>query len=103
MTDTAIETETTRDCPFCGEQILAKARKCKHCSEFLDANERLSASGARHAPHVYMNAGGAAVAPQMALRPWGHGIHILLSILTLGLWVPIWIILYLVRNKAIYY
>jgi hypothetical protein len=23
-------------CPFCSEKILATARKCKHCGEFLD-------------------------------------------------------------------
>jgi hypothetical protein len=23
-------------CPFCSEQILASAKKCKHCGEFLD-------------------------------------------------------------------
>ncbi len=32
----AFETEPTRRCPFCGEVILAIARKCKHCGEFLD-------------------------------------------------------------------
>lgn len=25
-----------QDCPYCGEEILAKAKKCKHCGEFLD-------------------------------------------------------------------
>lgn len=27
--------DTTMDCPFCGEKILQKAKKCKHCGEFL--------------------------------------------------------------------
>jgi membrane protein YdbS with pleckstrin-like domain len=28
--------EPTKRCPYCGEVILAVARKCKHCGEFLD-------------------------------------------------------------------
>lgn len=27
--------EDTKSCPFCGENILSKAKKCKHCGEFL--------------------------------------------------------------------
>ncbi|MCX6170157.1 MAG: hypothetical protein NTX65_12500 [Ignavibacteriales bacterium] len=26
----------TKKCPFCSEEILADARKCKHCGEYLD-------------------------------------------------------------------
>ena len=29
-----------QDCPYCAEQILATAKKCKHCGEYLDDDLR---------------------------------------------------------------
>lgn len=32
--------EPTKRCPMCGEEILAVAKKCKHCGEYLDEFNR---------------------------------------------------------------
>ena len=34
-------------CPFCGEQILASAIKCKHCKEWLGGAQKNDSSMAR--------------------------------------------------------
>lgn len=36
-------------CPYCGEQILATAKKCKHCGEWLDESVRAAAGPSRAA------------------------------------------------------
>ena len=28
--------EKTRNCPYCGEEIMADAKKCRHCGEWLE-------------------------------------------------------------------
>src|ERR1700722_8566791 len=42
----ATSAEATKRCPFCGEVILAIAKKCKHCGEFLDRPPPQPHSGA---------------------------------------------------------
>ena len=32
--------EGTKKCPYCGKEILAVAKKCKHCGEWLDGREK---------------------------------------------------------------
>ena len=44
-------------CPYCGEQILAAAKKCKHCGEFLNGTQRADVS-ASTPPKKTSTAGG---------------------------------------------
>ncbi len=32
--------EETKKCPYCGKEILAVAKKCKHCGEWLDSRDK---------------------------------------------------------------
>ncbi len=35
--------DETKNCPMCGEEILAVAKKCKHCGEMLDQKTKANA------------------------------------------------------------
>jgi membrane protein YdbS with pleckstrin-like domain len=73
--------EPTKRCPFCGEVILAIARKCKHCGEFLDR--------AAPAPHAAPTGGAAAFTPGTVPAPGGIGNDPVYS-LTISQWDNFW-------------
>jgi predicted RNA-binding Zn-ribbon protein involved in translation (DUF1610 family) len=85
-------------CPFCGEEILAVAKKCKHCGETIDVTLRAAEEAQRYAGRP----SGSSVASNRTIvhvhndqRPFNHGLHFLLTVLTCGAWLPIWIIAYI--------
>jgi hypothetical protein len=109
-TETAPPVAKTKPCPFCGEGVMLDAKKCKHCGETIDVALRAAEDAKKSAgatPHVFMNAGGggggAAVAAGAGKRSFRHGLHLVLTILTCGLWFPIWVLAYLFRNREQYY
>lgn len=108
------ENDTHISCPYCSEEISASAKKCKHCGEFIDAAMREIEALKNQKQSVFMNADGGASsssssaaasggATEPQLRPYSHWWHLLLTVLTAGLWLPVWILLYLFRNKRVYY
>ena len=38
--------QQTKNCPYCGEEILAVAKKCKHCGEWLETKEEKETASA---------------------------------------------------------
>lgn len=99
------------ECPFCAEVISVRAKKCRHCGETLDVAMRRAEEAMRaseRSPNVFMNAGGGGAAAASSgggamLRPFNHLLHVILSVVSVGLWLPVWFLLYIFRNKNYYY
>jgi predicted RNA-binding Zn-ribbon protein involved in translation (DUF1610 family) len=65
-----------KECPFCGEQVLEVAKKCKHCGETIDVALRVAEEAKRAAekgPQVFMNAGGGGAAASSSAASSGGG------------------------------
>jgi hypothetical protein len=82
-------------CPFCLEQILAGARKCKHCCEIVDVV--LATTGSRHGTAAAATAVNTTVIIYDS-RPFDHGLHLLLTVLTCGFWLPVWLLCFAFRS-----
>jgi TM2 domain-containing membrane protein YozV len=96
----------TVECPFCAEQISARAKKCRHCGETIDvalrkAEEALRATE-RSTGNVYMNAAAATAAQPVETGTKSRVVAIVLALFLGGLGVhkfylgqPGWGLLYL--------
>jgi hypothetical protein len=93
------------DCPFCGENVLATARKCKHCGEIIDVAERTMRGSARRrrdeeddeSPRrtktktsVAAAAASTTVIVQAESGKFPHLLHFAMTVLTCGMWAPVW-------------
>lgn len=96
-----MENDAMKECPFCAEQILAQAKKCKHCGETIDVILRAAEQKASTGPNVFMNAATASTASSKSGFP--HLLHVVLCVLTAGFWFPFWVLLWLFRNRERYY
>jgi len=91
---------TTKKCEYCGEQVMVSAKKCKHCGEILDAQMRdIENLKKNQSQNVFMNSSSGGT---NGLRPFNHLLHIVLTFLTGGLWLIVYIPLFIFRNKSIY-
>ena len=104
-----ISNDEMMDCPFCAEPLKKSAKKCKHCGETVDVALRMAEEARRsaekpsqHGP-VFMNAGGGGGGfhdrPDRSFVGWHVG-HLILTLATCGLWLPVWIIHFVIWNSS---
>ena len=98
----------TKVCPFCGEDVLMVAKKCKHCGETIDvvlrtAEEAVRASSKQQNINVNQNVQTPAPLIVQQKQNFPHGWHLLGTILTLGWWSIIWILHYIFRDRNRYW
>jgi len=107
----------TIECPYCAEPINPRSKKCKHCGEILDPQMREIEMLKRHQTQVFMNSGGggggasassAAAASSSSndsdpRRTFPHWFHIIFTIITAGLWIPVYFLSYISRDRRVFY
>jgi hypothetical protein len=96
-------------CPFCGGHVQAGAKKCPHCRETLDPALRAVEEARRAAAQSHgialnqqVHVHGAEARPYhgpQADPGFPHLMHLVLSFLTCGLWLPIYVLHYLFSAK----
>jgi hypothetical protein len=77
------------------------AKKCKHCGETVDVALRAAEEARRIAENSSRGGGSASAASatvvvQVSQKYFPHFLHLILTILTCGLWFPIWVLHYII-------
>ena len=102
------ETEKMVNCIYCHELISSKAKKCKHCGEIVDQQmrdiERLMKEKNNQNIIVSNNNNNNNNLPLSipSKKRFPHIAHAIMSFLTGGIWIFVWIIHYIFRDKNSY-
>ncbi|UAL57252.1 zinc ribbon domain-containing protein [Edwardsiella tarda] len=95
-------------CPYCDELVSSKAKKCKHCGEILDQQLREIEQLKREKNQNIIvsnnnnnNNNNNSQGFSKKKFPWIA--HLILTILTGGLWGFIWLLHWIFRDKDTYY
>jgi hypothetical protein len=88
-----------KTCDYCGESILAAARKCKHCGEMLDSFPAVRAAEEAQPDWAGAPAGRGSADAVKPPRPFPHLIHAVITVVLCGAWLPVWILHYALSGR----
>ncbi|WP_419245981.1 zinc ribbon domain-containing protein [Serratia sp. NFX21] len=96
-------------CSYCDEMISSKAKKCKHCGEILNPQLREIESLKRENANrdksnivVSNNNNNNNNQGSTGSKRFPHIAHLIMTIITGGLWIFVWLLHYIFRNKENY-
>jgi ssDNA-binding Zn-finger/Zn-ribbon topoisomerase 1 len=105
----AIDYRETKECPYCSEIISIRAKRCPVCRETIDPALREAEDARREAEDAREEAAEARREARRSRREvhyhdrrpsCPHALHLILTIFTLGLWLPIWIIHWIIVEAS---
>ncbi|MGM0938620.1 MAG: hypothetical protein ACQEWL_19635 [Pseudomonadota bacterium] len=102
-----IDNKEQINCPYCHELISIHAKKCKHCNEIVDVQMReidmLKKQQLRHDSNIIVNNNNnLSSVTSISKKKFPHIAHLIMTILTGGLWAFVWLIHYIMRDKDTY-